>query len=122
MIHKTAIVNVKAKISSSVKIGPYVVIGPDVELGDNVEIHSHVNISGNTKIDSNTKIFPFSSIGTAPQDLKYKGESGFKFLVSAAKKIKDMDSLTLLTNHRHPVVDSLLDAYLDFSETTGSKK
>jgi len=55
-------------------------------------------------------------------DLKYRGESGFKFLLSAAKKIKDMDSLTLLKNHRHPVVDSLLDAYIEFAETTGSKK
>jgi phosphate starvation-inducible PhoH-like protein len=55
-------------------------------------------------------------------DLKYRGESGFKFLLSAAKKIKDMDSLTLLQNHRHPVVDSLLDAYIEFAETTGSKK
>jgi phosphate starvation-inducible PhoH-like protein len=49
-------------------------------------------------------------------DLKYKGESGFKFLVTAAKKIKDMDSQTLLTNHRHPVVDALLDAYDEFKE------
>ena len=55
-------------------------------------------------------------------DLLYRGESGFKFLLSAAKKIKDMDSLTLLQNHRHPVVDSLLDAYMEFAETTGSKK
>ena len=46
-------------------------------MGDNVEIHSHVNISGNTKIGSNTKIFPFASIGTAPQDLKYKGEKNY---------------------------------------------
>ena len=55
-------------------------------------------------------------------DLKYRGESGFKFLLSAAKKIKDMDSLTLLQNHRHPVVDSLLDAYMEFSETTNKTK
>jgi hypothetical protein len=51
-------------------------------------------------------------------DLKYRGDSGFKFLLSAAKKIKDMDSQTLLTNHRHPVVDSLLDAYDDFKNKT----
>ena len=49
-------------------------------------------------------------------DLKYRGDSGFKFLVTAAKKIKDMDSQTLLTNHRHPVVDALLDAYEEFKE------
>merc|ERR1711991_188260 len=48
--------------------------GPDVEIGEGVEIQSHVNITGNTIIGSNTKIFPFSSIGTNPQDLKYKGE------------------------------------------------
>lgn len=53
---------------------------------------------------------------TQQVDLKYKGESGFKFLVTAAKKIKDMDSHTLLVNHRHPVVDSLLDAYEHFYE------
>lgn len=55
---------------------------------------------------------------TQQVDLKSKGESGFKFLVSAAKKIKDMDSQTLLTNHRHPVVDALLDAYDDFKNKT----
>ena len=74
MIHKTSIVDKKAKISSNVKIGPFSVIGPNVEIDDDVEIHSHVNISGNTKIGPNTKIYPFASIGTNPQDLKYKGE------------------------------------------------
>ncbi len=57
---------------------------------------------------------------TQQVDLKYKGESGFKFLISAAKKIKDMDSQTLLTNHRHPVVDSLLEAYEHFYEVTSN--
>ena len=74
MIHKTSIIDKKAKISSSAKIGPYTIIGPEVEIGENVNIYSHVNISGNTKIRSGTIIFPFSSIGTQPQDLKYKGE------------------------------------------------
>jgi phosphate starvation-inducible protein PhoH len=58
---------------------------------------------------------------TQQVDLKYKGESGFKFLLSAAKKIKDMDSQTLLANHRHPVVDALLDAYAEFNENIGKK-
>ena len=74
MIHKTCIIDNKAKISKNVKIGPYCVIGPNVELGENVEIYSHVNISGNTKIGAKTKIYPFASIGTDPQDLKFKGE------------------------------------------------
>ena len=74
MIHKTSIIDNKTKIAKNVKIGPYSVIGPDVEIDENVEIYSHVNISGNTKIGSGTKIFPFASIGTDPQDLKFKNE------------------------------------------------
>ena len=74
MIHKTAIVDKKAHISNNVKIGPYCIIGPDVEIGKNSVLHSHVSIVGNTKIGENNQIFPFSSIGTPPQDLKYKGE------------------------------------------------
>ena len=74
MIHKTAIVDTKAKISDNVQIGPYCIIGPEVEIGTNSVIHSHVNIVGNTKIGENNQIYPFSSIGTPPQDLKYNGE------------------------------------------------
>ena len=74
MIHKTAIVDTKAKISDNVAIGPYCIIGPEVEIGTNSILHSHVNIVGNTKIGKNNQIYPFSSIGTPPQDIKYKGE------------------------------------------------
>ena len=74
MIHKTAVVDKKAKISDNVEIGPYCIIGPEVEIGANSILHSHVNIVGNTKIGKNNQIYPFSSIGTPPQDLKYKGE------------------------------------------------
>ncbi len=75
MIHSSAIINKKSKISENVNIGPYCVIGPDVEIDTNTILHSHVNIVGNTKIGKNNEIFPFASIGTNPQDLKYKGES-----------------------------------------------
>ena len=74
MIHKTVIVDPKAKISSNVKIGAYSVIGPNVEIDENTIIHSHVNISGHTKIGKENKIYPFASIGNDPQDLKYNGE------------------------------------------------
>jgi len=74
MIHPTSIIDKKAKISKTANIGAYTIIGPSVEIGDNVHIHSHVNITGNTKIGAETKIFPFASIGTQPQDIKYKGE------------------------------------------------
>ena len=74
MIHKTAIVDTKAKISSTVEIGPYSIIGPNVQIGDYTIVQSHVNITGHTSIGKNNKIYPFASIGSAPQDLKYNGE------------------------------------------------
>ena len=74
MIHSTAIIDSKAKISENVHIGPYCVIGPNVEINENTEIQSHVNISGNTKIGKGNKIYPFVSIND-PQDLKYNGET-----------------------------------------------
>ena len=74
MIHKTAIIDSKAKISNNVKIGPYSVIGPNVEIGEGTVVQSHVSIIGNTKIGSNNNIYPFASIGNDPQDLKFKGE------------------------------------------------
>jgi UDP-N-acetylglucosamine acyltransferase len=73
-IHNTAIIDPNAVIADSVKIGPYCVVGPDVTLGDHVELKSHVAIDGCTSIGANTVIYPFASIGHAPQDLKFKGE------------------------------------------------
>ena len=74
MIHKTAIIDNKASIGSNVKIGPFSIVGPNVEIGDDTIVHNHVNITGNTKIGKKNEIYPFCSIGTTPQDLKYKGE------------------------------------------------
>ena len=74
MIHKTALIDPKAKIHSSVKVGPYSVIGAKVEIDENTEVQSHVSIVGNTKIGKNNKIYPFASIGNDPQDLKFQGE------------------------------------------------
>ena len=74
MIHKTSVIDSKAKISNNVKIGPFCYIGPNVTLNENVELVSNVHIEGNTNIGKRTKIFPFASIGTQPQDLKFKNE------------------------------------------------
>jgi len=74
VIHKTAIINSNAKISSKVEIGPYTVIGPNVEIDEDVIIQSHVSITGHTIIGKNNKIYSFASIGSDPQDMKYKGE------------------------------------------------
>ena len=74
MIHNSSVIDSRAKISDNVKIGPFCYVGPNVELADGVELISNVHIEGYTKIGKKTKIFPFASIGTQPQDLKFKNE------------------------------------------------
>ena len=74
MIHKSSAIDSKANILKNVKIGPFCYVGPNVTIEEDVELISNVHIEGNTKIGKGTKIFPFASIGTQPQDLKFKGE------------------------------------------------
>jgi UDP-N-acetylglucosamine acyltransferase len=74
MIHPTAIVSEKAQVGEGCFVGPYVVIGDEVVLGAGVRVESHCVIDGRTFIGDETHIYPFASIGLAPQDLKYKGE------------------------------------------------
>ena len=92
MIHKTAIINSNAKISTTVDIGPYAVIGPNVEIDDNVLIQSHVSITGQTIIGKNNKIYPFASIGNEPQDMKYKGEKT-KLLIGENNIIREYSTI-----------------------------
>ena len=73
-IHPTAIIEDGAQIGENVTIGPYCVIGPKVVLGDNIFLKAHVYIEGKTTIGEGTKVFPFASLGTQPQDLKFGGE------------------------------------------------
>lgn len=73
-IHPTAVIDPRATVHPASAIGPYSVIGADVELGEGCELVSHVAVEGPTKIGAHNRIFPFSSIGLAPQDLSYKGE------------------------------------------------
>lgn len=73
-IHPTAIIEPGAQIGAGVEIGAYSVIGPEVVLRDGVHIHPHVVIAGKTEIGAATQIFPFASLGQAPQDRKFRGE------------------------------------------------
>ena len=88
MIHNSSIIDKKAKISKNTKVGPFCYVGPNVELSENVELVSNVHIEGDTKIGEGTKIFPFASIGTEPQDLKYKGEKT-KLIIGKNNKIRE---------------------------------
>ena len=98
MIHPSSIIDPNAKISKDVVIGPYCVIGPDVELGSNTKLHSHININGNTKIGKNNEIFPFVSIGTPPQDLKYNGEKN-SIIIGDNNKLREYVNINPGTSH-----------------------
>lgn len=73
-IHPTAVIHPNAKIGANTSIGPYCVIGEHVTIGDNCDLKSHVVIDGHTTMGDNCRVFPFASLGHAPQDLKYRGE------------------------------------------------
>lgn len=74
VIHANAIVEDGATIGEGAYVGPFCVVGPNVSLGDNTRLDSHVSVAGHTTIGPRTRIFPFSSIGSEPQDLKFGGE------------------------------------------------
>ena len=73
-IHPSAIVAPGAVVPESCTVGPFSTIGPDVVLGEDCRLISHVVIDGRTRIGARNTFYPFSNIGVAPQDLKYKGE------------------------------------------------
>jgi UDP-N-acetylglucosamine acyltransferase len=73
-IHPTAVIDSGASIGKGVSIGPYCVVGPNVQLDDSVTLKAHVVVDGRTIVGAGTTIYPFASIGSEPQDLKYRGE------------------------------------------------
>ncbi len=77
MIHPSSIVAKNAEIHVSTNIGPFCIIGDGVKIGKNNNLISHVSIVGNTTIENNNVFYPFCSIGSNPQDLKFNNEKSF---------------------------------------------
>lgn len=73
-IHPTAVVDPRATIGARCVIGPYCIVGPHVVLGEENELRSHVVLEGHTTLGDRNQVFQFASLGSAPQDLKYRGE------------------------------------------------
>ena len=74
MIHPSAVVEPGAELGTGVTVGPFCHVGPDVVLHDDVRLVSHVVVDGHTTIGQGAVLYPFCTVGLAPQDLKYKGE------------------------------------------------
>lgn len=73
-VHPSAIVAAGAIVPESCTIGPFCTIGPEVVLGEGCNLISHVVLDGRTRLGARNTIYPFTSVGVAPQDLKYHGE------------------------------------------------
>jgi len=80
MSNHESYISPKANIHSSVKIGPFCYIGDNVIIKKNCELKSHVSIVGNTTIGESNIFYPFCSIGSNPQDLKFNNEKSFLFI------------------------------------------
>ncbi len=98
MISSKASINKKAKIGRDVIIGDFCVIGADVEIGDGCNLVNSVNIQGNTKIGKKNNFYPFCSIGTNPQDLKFKGETSY-LEIGDNNSFREYSNVSLGTEH-----------------------
>jgi UDP-N-acetylglucosamine acyltransferase len=74
LIDATAIVSGEAVLAADVIVGPYAVIGAHVTIGAGSVIGPHARIEGPARIGERNHFLGQQSIGTPPQDLKYKGE------------------------------------------------
>lgn len=75
LVHATAIVHPGARLASNVEIGAYTLIGEHVEIGSGTRIGAHAVVTGHTRIGRDNRIYQFVSLGEAPQDKKYAGET-----------------------------------------------
>lgn len=87
-IHPSAIIESGAQIAANVKIGPFCLVGPQAVLHDDVCLHAHVVVAGKTEIGQGTQIFPFASLGHAPQDRKFRGEES-RLVIGANNIIRE---------------------------------
>jgi UDP-N-acetylglucosamine acyltransferase len=73
-IAETAIISSDAQLAPGVEVGPYAIIGPHVTIGAGSVVGPHVRIEGPTTIGERNRFIGQLSMGTEPQDLKFKGE------------------------------------------------
>jgi UDP-N-acetylglucosamine acyltransferase len=91
-IHQTALIDRQAEIDSNVEIGPYSVIGAGVRIGQQTRVASHVVIEGRTSVGKGNTIYQFATIGSRPQDLKYRGEAS-ELIIGNHNTIREYVSL-----------------------------
>jgi len=114
-IHPTAIVNPAAEISPEADVGPYCIIGADVRVGARTRLMAHVFLEGRLEVGEDNIFYPYSSIGVAPQDLKYAGEAS-ETRIGHRNKIREFVTINRGTTGGGMVTavgsDNLLMAYV----------
>lgn len=91
-IHQTALVDPRAELDGEVEVGPYSIVGPRVKIGKGTRVKSHVVIEGHTTLGEGNLIFQFATVGSVPQDLKYKGEDS-QLIIGHHNTIREFVSL-----------------------------
>jgi UDP-N-acetylglucosamine acyltransferase len=113
-IHPTAIVDASAHIADSADIGPFCVIGADVEIGPDTRLMAHVYAEGPLSVGESNTFYPYSTVGVAPQDLKYKGERS-STIIGSRNRIREFVTIHRGTEGGGMVTrigdDNLLMAY-----------
>lgn len=97
-IHPTTIVEDGAVIGQGTTIGPHCIIGPEVVIGADNELRSHVIVEGVTRIGDRNRIWPFASVGSQPQDLKFAGERS-ELVIGSDNMIRESTSFNPGTEH-----------------------
>lgn len=97
-IHPTAIVHDGAEVDSSAEIGPYCVVGPKVKVGAETRLVSHVVVDNHTTLGARNVIYSFASVGSSPQDLKFKGEPS-RLVIGDDNVIRESATLNIGTEH-----------------------
>jgi UDP-N-acetylglucosamine acyltransferase len=95
-IHPTACVDASAQVADDAVIGPYCVIGPGASIGGGCRLVAHVHVTGRTSIGARTQIFPFASLGTPPQSVRYRG-GDTRLVVGADCNIREGVTLNIGT-------------------------
>jgi len=73
-ISRLAEVSPEAELGEGVVIGPFCVVEDGARIGARTRLRSHVVVGGFAEIGEDNIVFPHTTIGLEPQDLKFVGE------------------------------------------------
>lgn len=99
-IHPSAIVHPGAEIDPTAEIGPFCTVGPRVVIGPHTRLLSHVVVDNATTLGSHNTVYPFATVGSAPQDLKFRGEPA-RLVIGDHNVIREGATLNIGTEGGH---------------------